>query len=126
MVRLGEVIIAYFLIGSLMWAGGLIAWGDAGVGSVFMNPTGDTVAANQSTGEQVEQAGGPIQQAVDTVSGGGLLAVWNLVTSILTFFFWPIAVLQTVHAPAELVVLAGGVFVVAFFVGLMRLVRAGA
>lgn len=123
MVRLGEVVIAYFLIGALMWAGGVIDWQEAGVGSVFVDPEGNATSTNASTGEQLEQAGGPIQQAANTVSGGGLLAVWGLVTSILAFLFWPVTVLQSVQAPSEIVVLVGGPLVVAFFMAIILTIR---
>lgn len=126
MVRFGEVVLAYFLIGSMMWAGGLVGWHDAGVGSVLVSPSEYGAQANSSTGEQLEQASGPIQQAADTVSGGGLLAVWGLITGILNYLFWPVSVMVTVNAPAEVVVLMGGTFVMALFVGVIRLIRSSA
>lgn len=121
-MRFSHIIMAYFMIGATMWAGGAIGWGDAGVGKIIMDdPQTDEI--NNETAEDLEKTGGPIQEAIGSVSGGALLAVWNLVLSVLNFFVWPLAVLIQVDAPPKVVLLLGGTPTIAFYGGFLRLIR---
>lgn len=126
-MRFSTVVMAYFICGALMWGGGIIVWGEAGVGTIVLDQQTDGgFSANETTGEQVEKSGGPIQEAADTVSGGGLLAAWSLVVNIFSYLFWPVTVLVSVNAPARVTVLAGGTLALAMLVGIIRVIRSGA
>lgn len=122
MVRFSHIMIAYFVMGAVMWAGGAIAWGNAGVGGLLIDDpsTGDL---NSSTTDQLEKADGPIEQAVGSVGGGALLAVWGIVSGIFGYLFWPISVLVSNGAPARVWVPLGGAPTVAFYGALIRLIR---
>lgn len=126
-MRFSNVIMAYFIIGAVMWGGGVIAWSDAGVGSLFIeDPDGDTVGTNSSTADALESISGPIKQAASTVGGAGLLAVLGLFVKLFSFLFWPITTLIGVGAPISVTVLFGGSLTTAFYVSLIRVVRGSA
>jgi len=124
-MRFSTVVMTYFVLGAVMWGGGVIAWDDSGVGQFLIeNPErGDT---NENVRDNIEQAGGPIQQAAGTLSGGGLLAVWNFLVQLVGFLFWPITVLVSVNAPPRAIVLVGGTVSMAFFATLIRIIRSSA
>jgi len=123
-MRWGHVIIAYVLIGAMMWGGGVIQWSDTGVAGLFVDsPSGDV---NEQTGEDLSDAGGPIQQAASTVEGTGLIAIWGLLVRFLGFLFWPIVTLQSVGSPPRVIVLIGVPLTTSFFVATVRLIRGSA
>jgi hypothetical protein len=124
-MRFGPIIMAYFVIGTVLWGGGVIAWSNAGVAQTFVE---DPAAAetNEKTGEQLERLGGPIDQLADTVTGGGMLAVWNILVNLISWLFWPLVTLWRVGAPAEATVLLGGSVTTGFYVSLIRIVRGSA
>lgn len=127
-MRFTNILMAYFVIGVVMWGGGAIVWDDAGVGQFFINdPTGDTAdqVVNAETGTKLNNLGGPITQVVGQTIGGGLIATWNLLVGVIGFVFWPTTVLLSVNAPPS-VVLLGTSLTVAFFGAIMRLVRGSA
>lgn len=123
-MRFENVVVAYFVVGALMWGAGVIQWSQAGVGVLFIDqsPGGGDVDINSTTSEDLENAGGPIQQAANSISGG-LIAVWNLMVRLIGFLTWPITVLQSVNAPPRIVVLGGGTPTTAFFATLLRVIR---
>lgn len=127
-MRFGQLVVAYFLIGSVMWAGGAIAWSDAGVGNFLITADADegTVEQSANTTDDLTELGGPIEEAASQVDGLGLLAVWNLLVKLIGYLTWPITVLQSVDAPVEIVVILGGTFQMAFFVSVIRVVRGSA
>lgn len=125
-MKFGHVLLAYFLVGSLMWAGGVLDYQDSGVSTLIVEPTANGTAVNDDTQQAVEDTGGPIQQAAQSVGASGLFAIWNLVAQFLGFLFWPVTALQSVDAPQEAVVLAGGGMVMALIAGFLLFVRAGA
>lgn len=125
-MKFGHVLIAYFLIGGLMWAGGVIDWQDSGVPQLVAEPTENGAAVNESTQKTVEGTGGPIQEAAQAVGVSGLFAIWELIAKLLAYLFWPITALQVVNAPTEVVVVAGGGMVVSFIAGFILLIRSGA
>jgi hypothetical protein len=118
-MRFGPVIMAYFMIGVVMWGGGVIGWTESGVGQEFVNPQGDQVTPNNETAEQLERTGGVVDQAAQSLAGPVIL-VWNLVTNFIKFLFWPVTTLQAVNAPPQLVVLSAALSV-GFFVALIGL-----
>lgn len=121
-MRFSSVVMAYFIIGAVMWGGGVIGWGDTGVAGVLIEDpeSGDV---NEETAEEIEQLGGPIEQLLDSVAGGGLVAVWIFLKNLIGFMFWPIDTLYRVNAPIEAVVLLGGGVTMAFYASLLRIIR---
>lgn len=122
MVRFGNVILAYFVLGAVMWGGGAIAWSESGVGTLFIDDpqTGET---NDETAGQLSESGGPIQQAVTSVGGGAVIAVYNLLVRFFGYLFWPITTLSGLNAPPSVVVLLGGTPTVAFFGAIIQIIR---
>lgn len=121
-MRFGNIVVAYFVIGAVMWGGGAIAWDQAGVGELFIeNPAESEV--NEETSEDLTRLGGPINDVAGSLGASGLVAVWNVLVKLIGYLFWPITVLLSVDAPAEVVVLGGGTPVVAFFTSVLRMVR---
>lgn len=122
MVRFGHVVMAYFVMGAVMWGGGAIMWGDAGLGAIIVDqPAAGGV--NDQTVQDLEDAGGPIQNALSQVGAGALIAVWNLVVKFFGFLTWPMTVLANGGAPPRVWVLLGGTPTMAFYTGVIRLIR---
>jgi hypothetical protein len=126
MVRFTNILIVYFVIGAMMWGGGAINWQESGVGGLIVQSTGDDVEINEQTADELQQRGGPIQEAAGALGASPILAVWNLLVGLIGYLFWPITTLQGVGAPPRIVVLAGGTPVVAFYAGVLRLIRTSA
>jgi hypothetical protein len=121
-MRFGSIVMTYFVIGAVLWGGGVIAWTDAGVGTALVDDP-ETAEVNEETGRQLEDVGGPINELADTVTGGGLLAVWSFVRNLISFLFWPIVTLHSVGAPAEATVLLGGGLTTAFYTSIIRIFK---
>jgi len=126
MVRFGEVVLTYFVIGAVMWGAGLIDGGQLGVADIFFNisESGAVTASEQPQG-LLDALGNSI---IDVAGGlvGPVLAVWNVITELAAVLFWPVAVLRAAAAPPSVIVLLGGTPTVAFFMGIIRLVRESA
>jgi len=124
-MRFTTIIVTYFVIGAVMWGGGAIAWDDSGVGQYLIeDPTrGD---ANEGVQSNIEQAGGPIQQAAGTIGGGGVLAIWNILVQFIAYLFWPLSVLISINAPPRATTLIGGTLVISFLATMVRIIRGSA
>ena len=126
MVRFGEVVLTYFVIGAVMYGAGLIDGGQLGVADIFFNisETGAVTASQEPQG-LLDAMGNSI---VDVAGGlvGPVLAVWNVITELIAVLFWPVVTLRTTGAPDSVVVLLGGTPTVAFFMGVIRTVRESA
>lgn len=121
-MRFQKVILAYFVMGALLWGGGVIQWGETGmVGYLMDSPT----SVNEDTSDELRSVGGPIQQAVGDLTGG-LVAIWNILVQFVGYLFWPILTLQSVSAPPRATVLVGGSMTVAFIGAFIRIVRQSA
>jgi hypothetical protein len=115
-MQFNRLLLAYFMIGAVMWGGGAIDYGSAGVSQMFVeqNATTGEYVINEETRVNLQNSGGPIQTAASGLAGG-LIAIWNLIVTALGFLFWPITTLQGVNAPPRVVVLLGGAPTVAFW-----------
>jgi len=125
MSRFSDMLLAYFVIGAVMWGGGAIAWQDSGVGGLIIKDTTDGVSVNENTSQQLERSGGPIREAAKSM-GGPILAIWNFVAQFIGYLFWPVTVLQTANAPPRVVVLLGGSLSTMFLGAIVRLIRRSA
>lgn len=120
-MRLSSILMTYMIVGAVMWGGGVIAYNDTGVATYLIdNP--QTNQLNENVTEDIENSGGPIKQAANSIGGGGLLAVWNLLSALLGFFFWPITVLMALNAPPQATVLIGGSLSLGFLLGIIRII----
>lgn len=126
MVRFSNIVLAYLIIGGVMWAGGAVAWGDAGINQFFIdqNAAGDI---DPTSGPQEELGGvGSTIQNVIASFGAPLVLIWNLITGLISWLNWPLAVLVSVNAPPRIVVLVGGPMTAAFYLSIIRVVRTSA
>ena len=126
MARLGSVVITYFVLGAVMWGSGLLDPGQLGVAEIFFDfSESGAVEASEEPQGFLDSMGNSI---VDVAGGlvGPVLAVWNVLTQLITVLFWPVAALRSTGAPPEVVVLLGGTPTVAFFMGVIRTVRESA
>jgi hypothetical protein len=126
MVRFGEVVLTYFVIGAVMWGAGLIDGGQLGVADIFFDISQNGTVQPSSEPQGLLEAMG--NSIIDVAGGlvGPVLAVWNVITELAAVLFWPVAVLRGAAAPPSVVVLLGGTPTVAFFMGIIRLVRESA
>lgn len=124
-MRFQTIILGYFLIGALMWGGGVIQWDDSGVGGLIIEQNNGNVEANEDTAQSVRESGGAIQEAVNSFAGP-LAAIWNFVAKFIGYLFWPITTLQSVNAPPRIVVLLGGGLTMAFIGAFIRLFKGSA
>lgn len=122
-MRLSSLVLAYFLLGAILWGGGAIHWNEAGVGGFFMHVDQGDVAHNANTTGQLTNLSGPIQIASSSIAGGGLAAIWNIIVKLVGYLFWPITVMQTNNMPPRITVVLGGSLVVAFYGSLLRILR---
>jgi hypothetical protein len=120
-MRFGVILLVYFVLGAVMWGGGVVDYAETGPVQEFVEPQQNgSVEVNQSTAGQLERTGGVVGQASKSLAGP-LLLVWNLVTGFVSYVFWPVTTLQAVNAPPRFIVLAGGALSVGFFVSVVRL-----
>lgn len=127
--RFGSVVLVYYIIAVVMWGGGITAAGPGGeiglgVASevVDVNDSTGAVTQNETTGENLQNLGGPIEEAVASLGGGGLLATWNFVKGLLGAMFWPVLLANSVDAPNVVVGFAGALSM-GFLVSGLLLIR---
>lgn len=121
-MRWGHVLLVYFLAGAMLWGGGLIGWGQAGLGTAVVDDPVNGTVANE-TSANVDSTQNVIQQTAQATGGGPLLAVVTFVGSFFEFVFWPFFVLGELSAPPRVQVTLGGAFVVAFLGAFIRFAR---
>lgn len=120
MVRFGQVLLTYFVTGVIMYGSGIIDWSEAGVATYFFSgPNSQSVDGGALAGLQA--TGGSIESAATAVVGP-ILAIWNLITSLLGFLAWPAGALAGAGAPETVTMLMGGSLVVAFFAGAFNVI----
>jgi len=124
-MRLQHIILAYFLIGATMWAGGMVPYGEAGITSLFVNVEDDATSPNDKLAENISDTGGPIQEVSQGVSGP-LVAIWNLFSGLINFLFWPVSTLIQLSAPTQVIVILGGAPTVVFYGAIFRVFRRSA
>lgn len=124
-MRFGQIILAYFVIGAVMFGGGAISFQDAGVTKFFVDDAGDTFETSDNASGTLDRLGNAITNLINAALGA-IQLIYNLVVGLLGYLNWPILVLSTNNAPPIAVLLLGGSFQVAFYVSVVRLVRVSA
>lgn len=121
-MRSSSIVMSYLIIGVVVFGGGVIQWGDAGVVTYFAAADGGTFAPAGTALSQLETAGGSLETVVG-LAVGMVLVVWNLLINLLAFFHWPIIALNDMNAPPLAVLLLGGGYVGAFYMSVLRTLR---
>lgn len=116
-----KIILAYFVIGAVMYGGGAIVMDDSGLTQWFIDTDGDQVGVEDQSTEKLEGVGGAIKSVVDAF-GGPLVLVWNTVVDFIGFMHWPVVVLASNNAPPKFTILFGGSLTAAFYVSIIGLV----
>jgi hypothetical protein len=123
MVNFRNIILAYVVIGVVMYGGGAIAFSEIGATQVFVEEEDGELGANEETRTLLGQVDGAIQSALQTVGGSALIAVYQLITGVLGFFLWPITVLRGAGAPWDITMLFGVPPVAGFFGSFIAVLR---
>lgn len=126
MVRLGEVVLTYFVIGAVLWGSGIIDGSNLGVANIFFDVAGDgSIQQAQQAETLLDQMGNSIQDVAGGIVGP-ILAIWSVIRQLISVLFWPVVALASNNAPPSVVMLLGGTPTVAFFMGVIRAVRESA
>lgn len=123
-MRFRQVILAYFLIGAVMYGGGIIDWDNAGISTWFIENGDGNVGVEDQTTSNLSGVGNAIKSLVDAF-GGPIILVWNLVVGLIGYLHWPVVALQSNNAPPRLVIVMGGGLVVSFYMSIVGLVMSG-
>lgn len=128
-MRLSEAVTAYFIMAAVMFGSGVVPFDQAGLVNVFMEDDDGAIGANESAvinggdaSGMLDNLIGPVRNALGTIAGGSLLAVWGAIDRLAGFVFWPVTVTRYIGAPRE-VVLLSGVMAVSFTFGVLRVFR---
>ena len=129
-MRFSHVVVVYFMLGVIVVGANVVPFAHLGIATVFINVQGDDVAANTtSVGGSSGQDGmlddliGPVKNALNTITGGALLAVWGPISTLTGFYAWPVVTTSYIGAP-PIVKMLSGVLVASFTFGVLRVFRA--
>lgn len=131
-MRFSHIVVVYFLMGVIVMGTGVAKVDNfnQNPASVFIDVEGDDVAVNDTAvGGADEQQGmldnliGPVKNALNTITGGALLAVWGPISKLTGFYAWPVVTAQAIGAP-PIVKMLSGVLVASFTFGVLRVFRA--
>lgn len=111
-----KIVLAYFVIGVVMWGGGAINWEQAGVAQFFFDVNGGVTPSGEL--EANLSGVGTAIQSVINMAIGGLQIFWNLIVGVVSFMHWPVVVLAGGNAPPRITVLVGGGMVAVFYLSL--------
>ena len=126
-MRFSHVAVSYLLIGAIVISSGVVPPSEAGLLDEFVDieaNDGELADVESDTDEEeLTGAVGPVRNALDTIAGGAILAVWSFVSSLIGYVAWPITLTRYVNAPQS-VVLLSSVLVASFVFGSLRIIRA--
>jgi len=126
-MRFSHVAVSYLLIGAIVISSGVVPPSEAGLLDEFVEIEADDgeLSNVESDTDEKELTGavGPVRNALDTIAGGAILAVWSFVSSLIGYVAWPITLTRYVDAPQS-VVLLSSVLVASFVFGSLRIIRA--
>jgi len=126
-MRFSHVAVSYLLIGAIVISSGVVPPSEAGLLDEFVDIEADDgeLSSVESNTDEEELTGavGPVRNALDTIAGGAILAVWSFVSSLIGYVAWPITLTRYVDAPQS-VVLLSSVLVASFVFGSLRIIRA--
>lgn len=120
-MRLSEIVVIYFVIGSVMVGGGALDFSEAGIATEFVDQESDGFSFNSSISQEIADTGGAIDTVV-TLTVGGISLIWDLMKILFGFIHWPIVALSSNNAPPMAVLLLGGSMTAAFYMAIGGLV----
>lgn len=118
----------YFIMGVVVVSAGVVPLSQIGIASVFVDTQGGGVTAENeniagSGDGMLDNLIGPVKNALNTIAGGALLAVWGPISKLTGFYAWPVVTANYIGAPRT-VTLASGALVASFTFGVLRVFRA--
>ena len=126
-MRFSHVAVSYLLIGAIVISSGVVPPSEAGLLDEFVEVESEdgelTEVRSNTDQEELTGAVGPVRNALDTIAGGAILAVWSFVSSLIGYVAWPITVTRAINAPQS-IVLMSSVMVASFVFGTLRIIRA--
>jgi hypothetical protein len=122
MLRFTQIVLAYLLIGAVVWGGGAVAYGNAGPIQYFIaqEDGADLVVASEPSGA-IENTGQTITNVISQF-GGPVVLLWNFVVQVTGWLNWPLFTLMRANAPPRIIVTLGGGFTAAFWLSLAALI----
>jgi len=120
-MRIGNLVLAYFIIGTMMWGGGALTFEEAGVITAVISNDHGQIDPAGAFAEAIDRQNSIIGGVVSAF-GGGLLIVWNLMKIIFDFIHWPIITLVQNDAPPQITALLGGGMTLSFYLAIATLV----
>lgn len=125
-MRLSNLLVIYFVMGIVLFGSGVIPWNDVELADTVVDVEGENVEENEDTvtgeGGWLENPFGPIQTAVDTVSGGALLTLQNFINTVLGVWAWPVTLTNSMGAP-RIIVLLSSTLSFAFTIGVLAVFK---
>lgn len=129
-MRFSHIAVIYFMMGVIVIGTGAVPYAELGIGEVFIDVEGDDVDVNEDSivgedgsGGMINDLIGPIANALNTITGGALLAVWGPISKMSAAYAWPVATSRHLDAP-QIVVMFSGVLTASFTFGVLRVFRA--
>ena len=124
-IRTSEIVIVYFVVGALLFGGGVVSWDNSGPTQYFVDISGGDVEADNGPSDNLSGVSGAITSLVGSF-GGPVILVWNLFAGLVAFLNWPLFVLGDANAPPRVTLMLGGTLTVMFYMSVIRLVRSSA
>lgn len=130
-MRFSRIALIYFIMGVVVVGTNILPPGQMGLALVFMDVDEEEgVTTNKSmigggddTDGMLDNLIGPVRNALNTITGGALLAVWGPISTLTGFYAWPIMAARHLEAP-DIVVMLAGSLTAAFTFGVLRVFRA--
>lgn len=120
-MNLGELVLAYFVIGAVMFGGGAIDFDEAGITKLMISNEGGEVGIADSFIAQWKSI--TTSPTIFESIGGAMIMIWDLLVLFLGGAFWPVLVMASNDSPTTVTVLLGGSFAMAFVVAGLRFIR---
>jgi hypothetical protein len=127
--RFSKIATVYVIMGVVAVGTGVLPPEHLGIASVFLDTGAQGVTVNSTavggrggTGGMLDNLIGPVRNALDTITGGALLAVWGPVSRLVGFYAWPVTAANHMGAP-DFVVMLAGVLVASFTFGVLAVFR---
>lgn len=124
-MRFTNIIMAYLVIGIVMFGGGAVDFEDSGVTTFFVDQSGSDIEPDQEATNKSQNVGGAIKSVIDKLVGP-IVIVWNLAVSFISYLNWPVIVLMSADAPPVMTLLLGVPLTAGFYLSLIRLVKTSA
>jgi hypothetical protein len=129
-MRFSHIAVIYFMMGVVVVGTGAVPYAELGIGEVFIDVQGQDVSVDDESivgsgdgGGMITNLIGPVANALNTITGGALMAVWGPISTMSGAYAWPLVTANHLDAP-RIVVMFSGVLVASFTFGILRVFRA--